>query len=137
MSVRQLRNTRGMAGVSTPIKRLVWVRDQWHTMSIITCCLRGASERNKPTPNLPFFCLRRFNRLTNQLFKFQNLDYWIISPLVCRLFLPPPLPFFLSLELLGSGPGSIWLQISVNVENYRGSIVFCLRGKSATVLLYW
>ena len=36
-------------------ERLAWVRDQWHTKSIITCCLSGASEWDKPTLNSSFF----------------------------------------------------------------------------------
>ena len=44
MSAKQLRNTKGMVGICTPIKQLEWVQDQWHTTSIITSCLRGTSE---------------------------------------------------------------------------------------------
>ncbi len=46
-----------MAGDSTPIKRLVVMSG-----SNIICCLREASDWDKPTLNFPFFCLRRFNR---------------------------------------------------------------------------
>jgi len=44
MSGKRLRNTKGMIGISTLIKRLAWVRAQCRISSIITCCLRGTSE---------------------------------------------------------------------------------------------
>ncbi|MDH5267734.1 MAG: hypothetical protein OEW62_08675, partial [Candidatus Bathyarchaeota archaeon] len=47
MSEGQLRNGKRMDGVFTPIKRLAWVRDQCHTKSTITCCLRKASKQDK------------------------------------------------------------------------------------------
>lgn len=55
MSAKQLRNTKGMAGVSTRIKRLAWVRDQCHSKLVIICCLKKASNWDKPSLSFPFF----------------------------------------------------------------------------------
>jgi hypothetical protein len=56
MSVEQLRNDKRMAGVSTPIKQLVT-----QPVSLITCCLREASEWDKLALNFPFL----FKAVTN------------------------------------------------------------------------
>ena len=57
MSVKQLRNGKRMAGVSTPMFVLETPTWQWEPFT--TCCLRGASDWDKSTLNFPFFCLRQ------------------------------------------------------------------------------
>ncbi len=42
MSVKQFKNIKRRGGISTPIKRLVWVRD--HTKSVITCYFKGKAD---------------------------------------------------------------------------------------------
>jgi hypothetical protein len=56
MSVKQLRNGRRLAGVSTPM--FVLETPPWQWGPFTTCCLRKASEVEQAAPQLSFFLFK-------------------------------------------------------------------------------